>query len=104
MFFCFVTPWLSAIWAVRNSREVLDGVFPCRIDPFMTCGLFASGGEIGFEREGWLLSISSLDLAAGSAWDRGLWREERVLCLTVFLSLACQLSFTLLGIAFSRSS
>lgn len=83
---------LSVTWAVRNSKEVLGRVFLCRVDPFITCGLFASRGEIGVEREGWLISISSLGSAAGSHGTGGSSEtEEHVRCLAVFLSLACQL-------------
>lgn len=38
------------------------------VDPFVTDGLIASGGETAVEREGGMISIVSLGLAAGSAW------------------------------------
>lgn len=38
------------------------------VDPFVTDGLIASGGEAGVEREGGMISIVSPGLGAGSAW------------------------------------
>lgn len=75
------------------------------VDPFVTDGLIASGGEAGVEREGGMISIVSPGLAAGSAWagPEVLHKQEPSLssCFSPYweplslgpLEVACSISF-----------